>query len=79
MLDELKDEENEDGDSWASTFDDDQEAIMNGARYDEEADAYVQSQGDTLPPRLPADLDLMVLNELVPIVKGEILKWYWQV
>ena len=78
VLDELKDEENEDGDSWASTFDDDQEAIMNGARYDEEADAFVQSQGDTLPPRLPADLDLMVLNELVPIVKGEILKWYWQ-
>ena len=65
-MDELESEDNE-----ASTFDDDQKAIMNSVRYDEEADAYVQSQGDTLPPRLPADLYLMVLNQFV-------LKWYWQ-
>ena len=46
-------------------------------QFDTETDAYSCPQGDILPTRLPADLDLMVLNEIVPIVTAEILKSYW--
>lgn len=74
----LKNESCEEEDSWAKTFEKDQQAINEGAKYDEEGDAYVQSKGNVLPERLPADIDLMVFTELSPIVTKEILKWYWR-
>ena len=74
---DLKTEVNGDENTWSEIFEEDQDAINLGARLDEE-DYFTQAQGNCLPPRLPADIDLMVLNELGPIVTKEILKWYWK-
>ena len=76
--DELRNDVGGDENSWSETFEADQEAINLGAIYEEDIAAFTLAKGDTLPPRLPADLNLMVLNELGPIVSREILKWYWR-
>ena len=39
--------------------------------------SYFQAQGDVLPNRLPADINLMVYNEIHPNVSREIQNWYW--
>ena len=74
----LKDEPVNDDESWMNTFEEDQDAILEGEQLDEEMDSYFQAQGDVLPKRLPADINLMVYNEIHPIVSREILKWYWR-
>ena len=61
FTDEIKNEE-ADEESWKETFDTDQDSINNGVRYDEQVDAYIQSQGQCPPARLPDDIDLMVFN-----------------
>ena len=59
-----KDEPDNDEESWMNTFEQDQDAILEGERLDEEMDSYFQAQGDVLPNRLPADINLMVYNEI---------------
>ena len=75
---DFKTESISDVNSWASTFDIDQDQINDGLRYDDQCDLLLKSLGDVLPERLPADLDLMVLTEVSPIVVKEILKSYWR-
>ena len=74
----LKDEPDSDDESWRNTFEQDQDAILEGEKLDEEMDSYFQARGDVLPNRLAADINLMVYNEIHPIVSREILKWHWR-
>ena len=74
----LKEESELDDESWLNTFEMDQDEILDGESLDEELDSYDQAQGEVLPSRLPADIDLMVYTEIHPIVSREILKWYWR-
>ena len=78
LTETLKYEDDNDEDSWKNTFHHDQEDILNGERLDEEMEPYLQVQGNNLPDRLPAPINLMVYNEIHPIVSREILKWYWR-
>ena len=71
----LKDEPVNDDESWMNTFEEDQDAILEGEKLDEEMDSYFQAQGDVLPNRLPADINLMVYNE-IPSGIGD--GWYIQ-
>ena len=71
----LKDEPDNDEESWMNTFEQDQDAILEGEKLDEEMDSYFQAQGDVLPNRLPADINLMVYNE-IPSGIGD--GWYIQ-
>ena len=75
---ELKNESEDDPESWITAVQTDQDAILTGERLSEEMDSYSQAQGEVLPERFPAPLDLMVFNEIHPIVSREILKWYWR-
>ena len=59
-------------------FDVDQTAIFNGDILDENCDIYNVAQSNIGLPKLPANLDLMVYNEIHPIVTKEILKWHWR-
>ena len=78
MTQTLKDEHDGDETSWKNTFHNDQENILNGERLDDEMEPYLLAQGNNLPNRLPAPINLMVYNEIHPMVSREILKWYWR-
>ena len=75
---ELKTERQEDAESWINAFQKDQDAILTGERLSEDLDSYCQAKGDVLPERFPAPLNLMVFNEIHPIISREIMKWYWR-
>ena len=74
----LKDENEDDQDSWIKAFHLDQEEMINGERLNDEMDPFFQAQGNNLPDKLPASMDLMVFKEIHPIVSREILKWHWR-
>ena len=62
---ELKNESEDDPESWITAVQTDQDAILTGERLSEEMDSYSQAQGEVLPERFPAPLDLMVFNEIL--------------
>ena len=74
----LNEEQNGNDESWIQTFHLEQESILGGERLDEDGNAYINAQMSVLPGLLPAPIDLMVYNEIHPIVSREILKWYWR-
>ena len=78
VSEKFKEEYMED-DDWKTTFDTDQKSLCSIQETDQSRGQRIFTErGRSIPLRLPADLDLMVLKDLNKWLMPEILKDYWR-
>ena len=68
----------EQDDNWKTTFErDTEELIEDQQNHNVEVDEYDDARGRLLPNKLPAELNLMVYDELWSVITNETLREHW--